>query len=129
MRNEENSPGSKPQKTAGVLAFFQIIPGITIFICAVFGIFVGLRFLTFIDHEESRRIASTEDSIPGKWFLTGFEQLQQMNATIKEELDLILDQRRENQSLQEKVRHLTAEIAEKANQSATPPPSTQGVNQ
>lgn len=107
-----------PQKTSSLFVLSQIIPSVLLLICALFGIFVGLRFLSFIDRSESQR-----SSISTKWSETGFEQLQQMNASIKQELDLILDQRRENLALQEKIQELTKSISVAQNTKETVLPS------
>jgi hypothetical protein len=95
-----------PKKTSRLFIIFQTVPSIILLVCAVFGIFVGVRFLTFLDRVESHR-----SSISNKWSETGFEQLQQMNLTIKQELDLIMDQRRESQDLQAKIQELTNQIS------------------
>lgn len=95
-----------PQRTSNLLLLSQIIPSTLLLICAVFGIFVGVRFLSVIDRSESHRT-----SISAKWSETGFEQLQQMNTTIQRELDLILEQRRENLALQAEVQTLTKTIS------------------
>ena len=93
------------KKTSNLFILSQIIPSTLLLVCALFGIFVGVRFLSFIDRTESQRT-----SISAKWSETGFEQLQQMNTTIKQELDLILDQRRENMALQAKIQKLTKRV-------------------
>ena len=99
MKNEIAATEEKSVKTSSrPFMVFQIIPSILLLICTVFGIFIGIRFLLFLEHAESRRV-----SISDKWSETGFEQLQQMNATIKQELDLILDQRREIQTLRSQL--------------------------
>jgi len=106
MKNElSKSEQTLPRQPSGLFIIFQIMPSILLLVCALLGIFVGMRFWTFLDHAESQR-----SSLSNKWSETGFEQLQQMNVTIKQELDLILDQRRENQALQAKVQELTAQI-------------------
>ncbi|OHE75718.1 MAG: hypothetical protein A3F67_00380 [Verrucomicrobia bacterium RIFCSPHIGHO2_12_FULL_41_10] len=92
-----------PPKISSVFVISQVLPSLLLLVCALFGIFVGIRFLTFIERTESHR-----STLSAKWSETGFEQLQQMNATIKQELDLILDQRRENLLLQQKISKLTA---------------------
>ena len=92
------------KKTSNLFMVFQAIPSILIFVCMVFGIFIGIRFLTFLD-----RVESLHASMSTKWSETSFEQLQQMNIIIKQELDLILDQRRENQALQAKIQTLTTQ--------------------
>lgn len=99
---QEGIPMKNETSKSTLLPIIQTAPSIILLICALFGIFVGMRFITFLDHTEIHRT-----SISDKWSETGFEQLEQMNATIKQELDLILDQRRENQVLQEKIRQLT----------------------
>jgi hypothetical protein len=107
MKDEITKPKQGLQKkTSGLFIIFQTVPSIILLVCAVFGIFVGMRFLTFLDRMESHH-----SSISSKWFEIGFEQLQQMNLTIKQELDLILDQRRENQALQAKIQELSAQIS------------------
>jgi hypothetical protein len=106
MKNEITKQMQElPKKTSRLFIIFQTMPSIILLVCAVFGIFVGMRFLTFIDREESHR-----SSLSNKWSETGFEQLQQMNLTIKQELDLIMDQRRESQYLQGKIQELTNQI-------------------
>jgi hypothetical protein len=106
MKNEITKQEQElPKKTSRLFIIFQAVPSIILLVCAVFGIFVGMRFLTFIDREESHR-----SSISNKWSEIGFEQLQQMNLTIKQELDLIMDQRRESQYLQGKIQELTNQV-------------------
>ena len=107
-----------PQKTSNLFILSQIIPSMLLLVCALFGIFVGLRFLSFIDRAQSHHT-----SISSKWSEIGFEQLQQMNTTIKQELDLILDQRQENQALQAKVHDLTTALAVAQNTNGTALPS------
>ena len=107
-----------PQKTSNLVIVSQITPPILLLLCALFGIFVGLRFLSFIDRTESHRT-----SISAKWSETGFEQLQQMNTTIKQELDLIIEQRRENLALQEKIQELTKPVSMAEHTSETALPS------
>ena len=51
-----------PKKLTWLFVVWQILPVILLMTCAMFGIFVGMRFLAFIDHEESYRIVSTERS-------------------------------------------------------------------
>ena len=92
------------KKTSILFIAFQVIPATLLLVCVVFGIFFGMRFLTFLDLAESRRV-----TVSNNWSEIGFEQLQQMNAIIKGELDLILDQRLENKALQEKIKELTTE--------------------
>lgn len=91
-----------PSKASPVFVFSQLFPSLLLLIFTVFGLFVGLRFLSFIDKAESHRT-----TLSAQWSETGFEQLKQMNATIKLELDLILDQRRENSLLQAKIQEIT----------------------
>ena len=103
MTNDSSkSEHESTRKASSLIIASQIIPSTLLLVCAVFGIFVGMRFLTYIEQLDSHRV-----SLSTKWSETGFEQLQQMNSTIKQELDLILDQRRENQALQAKIQQLT----------------------
>ena len=95
----------RPSKTNNIAVISQFLPSTIMLLCALFAIYVGMQFLKIIDRVESHRT-----SLSAKWSETGFEQLQQMNATIKQELDLILDQRRENIALQAQVRILAAEL-------------------
>ena len=106
MKNEITKPEQGLQtKTSRLFIIFQTVPSIILLICAVFGIFVGMRFLTFLDRVESHH------TISSKWSEVALEQLQQMNLVIKQELGLILDQRRENQVLQAKIQELVAQIS------------------
>ena len=117
-----------PKKTSTLFILSQIIPSTLLMTLGLFGIYVGVHFLSFIDRSESQRA-----SISSKWSETGFEQLQQMNATIKQELDLILDQRRENLALQAKVQALTLtqtiSVPNSMNETSALPPVPQGQGQ
>jgi hypothetical protein len=93
----------RPTKMSIFSQCMQLIPPFLLVAGTGFGIFVGMRFLSFIEQAESQRT-----SLSTKWSETGFEQLQQMNATIKQALDLIIDQRKENVALQSKVNELSA---------------------
>ena len=86
---------------------FKIAPTIILLIGIFFIIFVGMRVLAFLDRLELQR-----SSVSSKWSETGFEQLQQMNSIIKQELDFIVDQRHENQELQAEVQKLNLRIIE-----------------
>jgi len=88
-------------QTSRIDMIFQLLPTLFFLTCAVFGMFVGMRLLTFIEQETSQRT-----TLSNKWSEVGFEQLQQMNTTIKQELDLILDLRHENQMLIAKINEL-----------------------
>jgi acetolactate synthase regulatory subunit len=114
MKNEvHHSAQSLPKKIPSVGIYFQIIPGILLLICAVWGIFVGLRILTVID-----RIVSKPSDV---------QSLSSINPILEKELDLIVDQHRENQLLQEKLQKLTDQMT--LLQSQTPPANkAQGVN-
>ena len=104
MKNDPvKSEQEAPQKASFLFVTAHILPAVLLLACALFGIFVGMRFLAYIDRLDSSRV-----SISDKWSAIGFEQLLQMNTTIKQELDLILDQRQENQVLQAKIEQLTA---------------------
>ena len=119
MKNDPVKPTQEaPKKASSLFIAAHIIPSVLLLVCAVFGIFVGMRFLAYIDRLDSHRV-----SISDKWSETGFEQLQQMNTTIKQALDLILDQRRENQVLQAKIEQLTAPHAPLAAPVPVPTPA------
>ena len=109
----------QPSRTQTTLTFIQIMPPILLLICTLFGIYVGICFLQFLNHEQSNR-----SSITNKWSETGLEQLQQMNTIIKQELDLIIDQRQENKALQAKIDALTTKN-EKNTIDPSPSPSAQ----
>ncbi len=106
MKNEElRSEEVAPKKLSSIFIILQIIPSFFFLICMVFGIFVGMKFLTFLEHAGSRdnyRSAKSE---------IGVAELQQMSSIIKQELDLIIEQRQENQALQAKIQELTDIIA------------------
>ena len=91
------------QKTA-FLGLKLLLPIFVFFLllCGILGVFAGLRFVTFLDHEASRQMI-----ISDQWAKLNDKQLQQMNILIKEELDLILEQRQENQALREKIQALS----------------------
>lgn len=109
MNNEAAILLNPQNKAPGLLlGFSQIVSPIIFIMCAIFIFFIGVRFLTLIDREDTHRI-----SISNKVSETGLQQLQQMNAIIKQELDLIQDQYRENQALQEKISQLNALVQEK----------------
>ncbi len=105
------APPYIPQKTSPWQPFFQTALSILLLVCALLGIFVGLRFLSTIDRLESQRT-----SLSNRWSDAGFEQLEKMNTIIQEELNLILEQRQENLKLQEKIQTLMNEEKE-----VTPP--------
>lgn len=110
-----------PIRLTWVFVVWQIAPAILLVVCAMFAIFVGMHFLSFIDREESYRIYVTEKRLE-----IGFDQLQQMSSTIKQELDLILDQRLENQGLQTRIQELTAALSKNAEVMVGSSPSVQG---
>jgi hypothetical protein len=101
MNDETINPVPK-EKTSTFSIVSKTAPSIILLLCAVFVIFVGMRFLTFLESETSRRVF-----VADKWSQAGFEQLQQMNLTVKQQLDLILEQHRENGVMQTKVLELT----------------------
>lgn len=120
-----NTPETPKSAQPRWVFVFQMIPSILLLMCTLFGIFIGMRFLTFLEQEETHRI-----SISNKWTETGFEQLQQMNATIKQELDLITEQRHENQVLQYQIQELNATLARNnAQQSIAPTSEAIGLKQ
>jgi hypothetical protein len=112
-----------PKKLTWLFVVWQIVSVILLMTCAMFGIFVGMRFLAFIDHEESYRI-----SVADKYSEIVFEQLQQMSTTIKQEFDLILDQRQENQALQARIQELTAAISNNTEERTMLSSNVQGKN-
>ena len=94
MKNEELILEQEtPKKLSSIFIIFQIIPSILFLICTVFGIFVGMQFLTSLERAEFRQISRSAK------FEMGFEQLQQMSSIIKQELNLIIEQRQENRKL------------------------------
>ena len=121
MNNEEPSLEQAAQKKlSSILIIVQIIPSILFLICTVFGIFVGMQFLIFLKHTEFRDISRSAKSE------MGIEQLQQMSSIIKQELNLIIDQRQENQVLQAKVQELAninAMLTHKMEPTRSPPVS------
>ena len=96
----EIEKGSQKKSNWLFIVWQVIVPIVFLMVFTTFSIFVGMRVLAFI---ESSRIA-----VADKHSEIGVEQLQQMSITIKQELDLILDQRRENQALQTRIQELTA---------------------
>lgn len=109
MKSEITEPNKAiTQSPKGFLWVWKTVPIILLLILTVWSIFVGMRLLAFLDHEDANRAA-----VYSKWTETGLEQLQQMSTIIHKELDLILDQRRENQALQEKFKKLIAITASK----------------
>jgi hypothetical protein len=78
---------------------FQTITTLSIVAGIIFCFYAGLRFLNFLDHEGS----VPHTPVPAKWSESAITQLQQMNGIIKQELDIIVDQRNENRFLQGKL--------------------------
>lgn len=89
------------RSTATFYIASQIIPSMLLIICTVFGIYIGIRFLNFIELSELHRASQSE-----KWSETGLDQLQQMNAVIKQTLELVKEQRQINQALQATILEL-----------------------
>jgi hypothetical protein len=94
-RPMERKLGESKQKTSACLNFLQIVPAVLMLVCALFGIYVGMHFLMFLERAESQR-----STVGMQLAQTSFAQVQQLNSIIKQELDLILEQHHENQSLQ-----------------------------
>lgn len=103
--NTHAVPKVKPSIYPRFLELFQIMPAILLLGCAAFGIYVGLRFLNIVERVELPHTKTTT-----QWSDAGFEQLRQMTATIKQELDLIMAQRDENLTLQNQVKQLSAHV-------------------
>jgi hypothetical protein len=97
------------KKLCNFFTAFQMVPAFLLLIAVIFGICVGMRFLQFLERAELQRTSQAN-----KWSETGYEQLQQMHSIINKELDVILDQRRENQALQVKIEELSAQIQTQA---------------
>ncbi len=100
MQNEDLKE-AKATKSFNILMIMQIILSSLFLVCTVFSMFVGMQFLAFLKRAE------LQNNFRSTHFEIGYEQLQQMNSIIQKELDLIIDQRRENQALQAKVAELT----------------------
>lgn len=93
------------KKSSRFFMLLQIMTSTLLLICALFGIFVGVRLLNFIEHKAEQQLSISE-----KWSEVAFDQLLQMNTTVKQGLDLILEQRKENQALQAEIRQLTSQL-------------------
>lgn len=96
LQNEELKLAKDTKKLSRVFIVLQIIRSIALLICMVFGVFFGIQFLTFLGHSSDYVYVSDR-------FEKRFEQLQQMNSIIKQQIELIIDQRQENQALQAKL--------------------------
>lgn len=95
MNHKTTEHDSAPSKQNSKLFLFsQIIPSILLLILALFGLFIGMRFLDFLDKAERHKVSTSD-----KWSETGFQQLQLMNTIIKQELDLIIKQNNDNHAL------------------------------
>ena len=97
--------GTVKQKTTCWLNFFQILPAVLLSVCTLFGIYVGMHFLMFLERAESQ-----QSSVGIELAQISFTQVQQLNSIIKQELDLILEQHHENQNLQIKLEELTVQM-------------------
>ena len=105
-----------PQKISKLLLISQVMPSILLLICALFGIFIGFHFLSWLNQAESHKA-----SVATQWSETGLEQLQQMTSTIKQELELIIDQRQENLALQKKLQILLQQATSHAHEAPPAP--------
>lgn len=103
VHKELEMQSSSTTKASTLLAILHTTPAVMLIICATFGIFVGLQFLTFLERTESRYLVKT-----AKFPDRELAQLQQMNTIIKQELDLIMEQNKDNKMLQAKIAELTA---------------------
>jgi hypothetical protein len=106
MQNEELQLYKDAKKLSRVFIVLQIIRLIALVICTVFGIFFGMQFLTFLGRSPDYTYVSES-------FDKKFEQLQQMNSIIKQQIELIIDQRHENQALQAKLQVIENKEREK----------------
>ena len=77
QRNQGNQDdlvrGQSPQKSSRFLTLLQILPPTLLLICTLFGLFIGVRLLTFLEHK-----SATQLSVSDKWSEAGFEQLLQI---------------------------------------------------
>jgi len=90
--NEKKSPWS---------IIFQILPSVLILGGVIFVGIIGLRVLTVLDG-----IKSQHTTVSNKWSEAGFTQLVKMNDIIKDELNLIMSQRREIQILRKQINQM-----------------------
>lgn len=112
-KTEQQMPS---KKTSGLFIALDSASSIVLIIVTVFALAAGFHFLTFLNHREYQRVSNSH-----QWSETGFEQLQEMNNTIKEELDLIMSEHKENQVLREKLAAINASTAiSKINNAAQP---------
>lgn len=100
--NTAASDKAHPQKRSDYRIILHTIPSILLLICTLFGFFIGFRFLTFLDRLESHRNVVSE-----KWLETGLEQVKQLNTIVQQTLDLVLEQRKENQGLRTQIQELS----------------------
>jgi hypothetical protein len=89
---------SKSKKTIGILMILKATSSSAILIFAIVGIFIGVRFLLYLNHLESYRVTTST-----QWVEIGFEQLQRMNQMMEKELNLIIELREENLNLRKQV--------------------------
>lgn len=94
------------KKLSKIFIVFHVIAAILLLSCALFGIVVGMKLLSLLD--QTRQVANIAKSE------IGLKEWQQLSNIIEQELNLIIEQRKENQYLQTKVQELTTEILKTA---------------
>jgi cell shape-determining protein MreC len=97
---QQEQPEQK--KSPRFFMLFQIMPSALLLVCTLFVIFVGMRLLTML---EQKTVQQT--SLADKWSEVGFEHLLQMNKSVQQGIDLIQEQREENQALRDEIAELT----------------------
>ena len=96
----------------------QTIPTVLLLIGTLFGIFVGFKFLNFLDDKLN------QPNLKSSGCMIEIDQLQQMSSIVAKQLDLIVEQRKENQGLQAKVQESSQYIT---NLDKEPPTTTSAL--
>jgi hypothetical protein len=91
-------------KLSKILFITQVIPSILLLICSLFGIFVGFKFIGWLEQKDLNYKFNLIHSE-----MNGME-LQQVISIIEKELNLIIEQKKENQDLRLKVNELTIKV-------------------
>lgn len=101
---KEHSPN--PSRGLSLLLISHVILTFFITVLVALSIFVGYRSFVSFNAHEAHRI-----TVLSHWSETGSKERSELNKTIKQELDLIIAQRHENQRQRSKIKKLTTQLS------------------
>ena len=105
-----NDAPTVEKRSNGISVFIQLLPALMILLCMIFVFYLGLQF-----YGKPENQAPVKPAPVNRVSDASLLELQQMSATIKEEFDLILDMRRENQELRQQLQFNRREDAAMTN--------------